>query len=151
MRRNDAPRRRRPVFLVLLLALAGAALFYLRCGEGLGFGPGGEGDGDSEGTRTADRRADPSEAELRPATGGAGVRCQLRLDAGGLSLDTRPVTVEKAIEQCKEAGGAELVVTGDAVEGERKKVHSALEGAGVPVFTREQGSGAANPGSPPGR
>lgn len=151
MRNRGQPRRFRPFFTLVLLGMVAAAVMYLRCGDefGLDGGSGGAGDGDGKGGDVADREADrdgdrsdePGEkSDVRPAVGSAAAkrrRCELRLDASGLSLDGSPSPVEKAVTECKEAGGAELTVTGDALFGESQKVRKALDEAGVEVFVRE--------------
>ncbi len=107
-------------------------------GGGVGDGKGGSGDvADRDGDRS-DKPGDKS--DVRPAVGSAArkqQRCVLRLDAGGLTLDGEPTAVEKAVSKCKEAGGAELTVTGDALFGESEKIRKALEEGGVEVFVRE--------------
>jgi hypothetical protein len=155
--RQRAPRRRyRPFTMLVLLAMIAAAILYLRCGEGLGLGPGGGGGGgtaDGDRVDTGDESGAKGDAEkakaeesgsgdVRPAVGsGTGGRpCRLRLDASGLTLDDRPSTVEKAATACKEAGGAELTVIGDAISGEFKRVRAALEREGVEVVVRDPGN-----------
>jgi len=146
MRHRGQPRRFRPFFTLVLLGLLAGAIMYLRCGDELGLGGGGSagvGDGDGKGGDVADREADREEpgekSDVRPAVGSAAARrrCELRLDASGLRLGDSPSTVEKAVTECKEAGGAELTVTGDALFGESEKVRKALKEAGVEVFVRE--------------
>jgi hypothetical protein len=144
-RRNapPPPRRGRLTPWVLVAGLIAAALFYLRCGDGLGFGRG-------DGTGTGARKDESSRTD-RPATAtgavaaGAAGRCQLRLDATGLHLDGATATTEKAVRACKAAGGAELVATGDAVFGELERVRAALDAAGVSVFVRDPAAGTQAP------
>jgi len=145
MRQRGQPRRFRPFFTLVLLAMVAAAIMYLRCGDELGFGGGdgssvGSGDGKAD-VAKGDRSDEPGEkSDVRPAVGSAArkrARCELRLDAGGLSLDGSPTGLEKAVKECKDAGGAELTVTGDALFGESEKVRKALDEAGVEVFVRE--------------
>jgi hypothetical protein len=113
-----------------VLGLLAAALLYLRCGEGLGFGPGG-GDSDDE--------ADTAKKdEVRPAVSEPVRRCQLRVDANGVTLDGKPAEVADAVDACKKAGGgAELVITGDAVYGKQEELKAELDRAGVPVLVRD--------------
>ena len=116
---------------ILVLGLLVAALMYLRCGEGFGFGPGGGDEGDEEETApAADKDA------VRPAVGSA-VRCQLRLDANGLTVDGQAAEVDAAVATCKKAGGAELVATGDAVFGTLEELKTALDREGVQVLVRD--------------
>ncbi len=113
-----------------VLGLLVAGLMYLRCGEGLGFGPGGGDEGDHG-------RSDQKE-EVRPAVGEPVSRCQLRVDAKGLTLDGKPSDIDPAVEACKKAGGgAELTATGAAKYGTVEDLKAALDEAGVPVLVRE--------------
>ena len=149
MRQRGSRRRFRPFFMLVVLGLLAAALMYLRCGDELGFGVGGRSGVTSRendpggGERKDEAEQKPEEqtgSDVRPAVGGGaagGGRCMLRLDAGGLTLDGRPSTVDKAVTECKQAGGAELTVTGDAVFGDRKRIRQALERARVELFVRE--------------
>jgi hypothetical protein len=152
--RQRAPQRRRfrPFTAILMLALVVGAIMYLRCGEDFGLGggrAGGDGEpGEPAGEKAAEKADDPggqeagkkTEAEdVRPAVGGAPAkqRCKLRLDASGLTRDGKASTTEEAVTACKQAGGAELTVTGDAVFGERERLREALDEGGVEVFVRE--------------
>lgn len=145
MRHRGQPRRFRPFFTLVLLGTVALAIMYLRCGEDFGLGGGGSGDGKGGASDVADRDGDRSEepgekSDVRPAVGSAArkrLRCQLRLDAGGLSLDGSPTTVEKAVRECKEAG-ADLTVTGDAEFGKSEEVPKELEQGGVEVFVRKR-------------
>lgn len=149
MRQRPPPRRRfRPVLMLFLLAVVAAIMYQMRCGDGFGLGPGGgsgAGDSESEGTRdrSSDRVDRGDSPDVRPALGegGAPRRCRLRLDATGLRLNDEPSSVEKAVEACKRAGGAELTPTGDAVYGDLQQIREALDRAGVEVFVREPSPG----------
>jgi hypothetical protein len=146
MRQRGQRRRFRPFFTLVLLAILAAAIMYLRCGDELGLGGGGSSVGDGDGKssvadRDGDRSDEPGEkSDVRPAVGSAArkqARCALRLDAAGLTLDGIPTGLEKAVKECKESGGAELTVTGDALFGESEKIRRALDEGGVEVFVRE--------------
>jgi hypothetical protein len=151
MRHRGQPRRFRPLFTLVLLAMVAAAIMYLRCGDefGLGGSTGGSvGDG-KQGEAERDRGDQPGDgkSDIRPAAGSGAaakqrLRCELRLDASGLTLDGEPATPKEAADECKKVG-AELTVTGDAKFGESEKVRKALDEAGVEVFVRE--------GAAPGR
>ncbi|HWM84716.1 MAG TPA: hypothetical protein VNO33_02735 [Kofleriaceae bacterium] len=140
--------RFRPFFMLLVLGLLGFVIYYMRCGDGFGLGPGdgtGPGGESRDGDKQADGERDPAATEeapdVRPAVGGAAKRrCKLRLDSGGLTLDEEPSSVEKAVEACKKAGGAELTATGDAMFGEFERVRDALDRANVEVFVRDRGT-----------
>ena len=145
MRPPRPKRRSRPFFLVLLLGAAGALFYYMRCGDGFGLGPGGGGGVGSEsrdGERVdkadrTDETAPDTDDSTRKAAGTVR-RCQLRLDAKGLTMNGDETSVDDAVSACKKAGGAELVATGDAVIGELQRVREALDRAGVEVFERSR-------------
>jgi hypothetical protein len=107
--------RRRLLLWSALLALVAAAAMYLRCGDG--FGLGGPGKGPGEG------------GEVRPVAGPK--RCDLRVAKAGITVDGKPMLRDEAVAACKAAGGADVVVTGDAREGDWKDLRGALETAGV--------------------
>jgi hypothetical protein len=108
-----------------LAALLVAALLFLRCGTELGFG-----DGEDEAPPSPIADAAPPVADAAPA------RCQLRLDGDGLTLAGAVVSVQDAVEACRAAGAAELVVTGDASFGLRERLRSALREAAVELYER---------------
>lgn len=130
-RRQQRSTGGRLLIWAFVLGLLAAALMYLRCGEGFGFGPGGGDKDEGEGDRAV-------EEALRPAVGGepAG-RCQLRVDAKGVTLDGKATELDAVVAACKKAGGAELVATGDAVYGTVEELKTALDRAGVPVLVRD--------------
>jgi hypothetical protein len=155
MTRQASRRRFRPFTALVLLALVAAAIMYLRCGEQFGLGGGqGEGSNAERGEPASDKAAEKADEsggepqagkgaeadEVRPAVGGAAAapeRCKLRLDSSGLTLDGKASTTDEAVTACKQSGGAELTVTGDAVFGERERLREALDQGGVEVFVRE--------------
>ena len=116
--------RRRMLTLLALLGAAIAALFYLRCGTGFGTGGKGAGDGGK------------GIAKVPPSDAGP-VRCALRLTAQGLTLDGKPTTRDAAIAACKKTTGADVLITGDARQGDWDELRGALEAASVQFFTRE--------------
>ncbi|HTM21083.1 MAG TPA: hypothetical protein VL172_11260, partial [Kofleriaceae bacterium] len=101
-----------------------------RCGPG-GFGIGG-GKGNSVG------KGDDSKQGLSASAADAGVvarpACKVRLDAAGLSVDGKPTTLSAAVTTCKQAGSADLTVTGDAAFGKRKELRDGLHEVGIPVL-----------------
>lgn len=124
--------RRRLVGWTAVLALVAVAAMYLKCGHGFGFGLGGAGKGSGEGPGSARALVAPS-------------RCAIRVTAGGISVDGKPMQRDAAVAACKAAAGADVVVTGDARQGDRDDLLGALEAAGVPAFLRDQppsGSGS---------
>jgi hypothetical protein len=152
---KKAPRRTRWAVRGVLAALLLLALAYLRCGgSGLGFGGGG---GEGVATRSADQpppTVKPLVSEPSPATAPAvaePVRCQLRLDGAGLwqlgSTGQEQVAVAAAVAECKRAGGADVVVTGDARQGAWDELRAALDGEGVPSFVRGGGAGSTGAGA----
>jgi hypothetical protein len=137
-RRQQRSTGGRLVIWAFVLGLLVAALMYLRCGEGFGFGPGGGDDGDD--------KSDKDEAtrdEVRPAVGGEPARrCQLRVDAEGVTIDGKKAEVDAAVAACKTAGGAELTATGDAKYGTVEELKAALERESVPVLVRDPATAA---------
>jgi hypothetical protein len=116
--------RRRLVVLTGGLAAAIAALFYARCGTGWGTGGKGAGEGGSaKGVIVI-----PYDATAR---------CAIRLAANGLTLDGKPSTRDAAIAACKKTAGADVLITGDARQGDWDDLRGALEAAGIQYFTRE--------------
>lgn len=111
--------RRRLLLWSALLALVAAAAMYLRCGDG--FGLGGSGKGPGEGGE-AKKLAVPA-------------RCSLRVAKAGITVDGKPMLRDEAVAACKAAGAADVVVTGDAREGDWKDLRGALETAGVTEIT----------------
>jgi hypothetical protein len=114
--------RRRMMTLGALLAAAIAAATYLRCGKGWGTGGKGPGEGGTTVTAT------PSDASAR---------CSIRLTATGITVDGKTVTREAAITACQDKTGADVLITGDARQGDWDELRGALEAASIPFFTRE--------------
>ncbi len=115
-------RRRRLIVLSTVLALAILAILYLRCGRGLG--------GRDEGTGSAQPLATPI-PDAAPRT-----HCALRLAAAGLSLDGESTSSDAAIAACKQAT-IEVLVTGDARQGDWDKLREALDAASIHYTVRE--------------
>lgn len=119
------------------LAAIGVLLWLFRGDLGLGDG---FGLGQKEGEPAAESAADAA-AGAAPASADAAAAaepappCEMRLDATGLHMADRVVSLEVAVEACKVSGKAALEVTGDANYGELEKVRKALEDAGVTVLT----------------
>lgn len=131
----------------ILAILIVMALAYLRCGgAGFGFGGGGDGVGVSKRDETPSK-ARPLVSERSPSkeAPSAPVRCQLRLDASGLwqlgAAGQEQVAVATAVKECKRAGGADVVITGDAQQGWWDELRAALDAEGVPSFVRGGGAG----------
>jgi hypothetical protein len=121
-RKDQRYQKHRKRGLLVWGAIAGLialAIMYWRCGGGFGIG-GGDGLGGGEGDTVKATAVD------------AGVkRCQLRLAAAGITVDGKAMSQAEAVAACKQAGGAEVVVTGDARQGDWDALRSALGEAGV--------------------
>jgi hypothetical protein len=115
-------RRRRMLTLLALLAAAIAAATYLRCGKGWGTGGKGPGEG---GTTTTVTSSD------------ANARCSIRLAGTGLTVDGKSMTRDEAITACKAKTGADVLITGDARQGDWDELRTSLEAASIQFFARE--------------
>ena len=118
-------RRRRLVTLGGVGTLAVLAALYLRCGSGW-FGSGSGGGSGGFGV------ASGSQLALQVK------RCAIKVTAQGILLDGKPATREAAVDACKKTSGADVIVTGDAREGDWDNLKAALEAAHVDVFLRER-------------
>ena len=114
-------RRRRLLFLTAALVAIALAALYLRCGTGWGLGGTGDGAGSS----------------MRAGDAGA-LRCAIRVAAHRITVDGVPMTRAKAVAACKSTTGADVVVTGEARQGDWDELRAALEAARVPVYLRER-------------
>jgi hypothetical protein len=106
----------------LIGALAVAAALWLRCGPGWGLGSwglGGAGSGSGSGSATAAKR------------------CALRVTATGIFVDGARHTRDEAVAACKTTG-ADVVITGDAREGDWKDLDAALHAAAVDVVVHHR-------------
>ena len=126
-------RRRRRLFAAAVVAVLVLALLAIRCGGGFGLG-GGDGLGG--------RRGDPGSG-AGPGSGSARApaRCQLRVDATGVTVDGKPASTAAAVAACR--GGADVVVTGDARQGAWDELARALAAAGVATAVRGAGAPVA--------
>jgi hypothetical protein len=116
--------RRRLTLWTLLLALVAAAALYLRCGQGFGLGGlGGFGEPGGSGSERS---------LVAPA------RCAIRVSANGITVDGKPMQRDEAVAACKATAGADVVVTGDARQGDWDDLRSALDAAGIATFLRDQ-------------
>lgn len=116
--------RRKLVVFALFVALIVLAVTYVTCGRGWGLGGAGKGEGSGPGS-SAPRDAGPS-------------RCAIRVTAEGILLDGARTTPQAAVAACKATTGADVVVTGDARQGDWDALRGALEAAGVPIFTKQR-------------
>jgi hypothetical protein len=121
--------RRRLTRWTLLLVLVAAGALYLRFGGSLGLpGIGGAGGANGGAARPL--------AEPR--------RCAIRVSASGISVGGRPMSRDEAVAACKATPGADVVVTGDAREGDWQDLNTALQAAGIKDIAVHQ------PGRPAG-
>jgi hypothetical protein len=110
--------RRRLVWLAIWGTAIVLAAIYLRCGRG--WGTGGKGPGSGGTASSSDHH-----------------RCMLRVSAGGITVDDKPATREQAVGRCKVAGGADVIVTGDARQGDWDELRRALDDGKVPMFVHD--------------
>lgn len=111
-------RRRRLVFMLIWAAAVVALFLYLQFGKGFGIGH-GSGTGTGPGSATNPQKP----------------RCAVRVAADGLTLDGKPATRDQIVSGC--AQGADVVVTGDARQGDWDDLRAALAAAKIPVFERK--------------
>jgi hypothetical protein len=118
-----------------LLAAIAAAAYYLTCGHGFGLGGFGTGTGDGPG-------------EVSTLAGPR--RCAIRITGAGITVAGKPMQRAEAVAACKAAPGVDILVTGDARQGDGKALEDALVAAGVtdiqfvqPMPGPGSGSGAA--------
>ena len=123
--RGHKRRRRRMLALALVALAILLALLYLRCGPGLG----GKGKGPAP---RATGSAPPAVVDAGPR------RCQVRLSSEGLSVDGSPAARADVVARCTRATVAEVVVTGDARQGDWDELRRELEGAGVEILLRQR-------------
>ena len=114
-------RRRKLGWLGVWATLIALAVIYLRCGNGWGTGDGegsaGKGSGSAKATST------------NTSTTGE-KRCAIRVANDGTTMEGKPATAKQIITKCK---AVDVVVTGDAKEGEWKQLCGALDGAHVAI------------------
>jgi hypothetical protein len=113
------------LLLLLLLAAIIFAVQHLTCGRGFGLGGAGRG-----GKGSGSQAPGSATSETGPR------RCQIRVSASGINVDGKPATREQAVETCKATTGADVVVTGDARQGDWSQLEAALKGANVTIYKR---------------
>jgi hypothetical protein len=125
--------RRRMTLWSALLGLIVAAAAYLRCGSGFGLGT-GTGNGND------------GNSAVRPVAGPQ--RCAVRVGPSGITVDGKPMSRDQAVDACKATTGVDVVVTGDAREGDWQELHAALVSAGVQdIRVRERAAPGGSAGS----
>lgn len=110
---------RRVLFLAVLAAAIVLAVMYLRFGRGWGIATV---KGEGKGLGSAIVR------EVGPK------RCTIRVTAAGITLDGKKATRKAVVTACKETTGADVVVTGDARQGDWDELRAALEAANVAIY-----------------
>ncbi len=116
-------RRRKLLLLALLGASIALAIVYGTCGHGWGLGAGG---GKGEGENTA------ATVDATPR------RCAIQVAREGITVDGAKATRDEVVAACKKAGGgADVVVTGDAREGDWKDLEAALAAAKIKPYVRK--------------
>lgn len=61
---------------------------------------------------------------------------RIRIDASGITIDGTPAGIGDAVSRALRAGGADVVVTGDARQGDVDQLLAALRASGVPFEVR---------------
>ena len=115
--------RRKLLVLAAVVAAIIAAITYLTCGQG--FGLGGKGKGSGSGAGSGPGSAIAVDAGPR--------RCEIRIAASGTTVDGNIATPEQIVTICKATTGADVVVTGDARQGDWDTLRAALEAANIPI------------------
>lgn len=115
--------RRRLAFYVALAAAIAAAIVYGTCGHGWGFGSGSGAGAGLHPIATIAADAGPR-------------RCAIRITATGITVDGKPATRAATVAACKATAGADVVVTGEARQGDWDELRAALTAANVQVNTR---------------
>ena len=111
-----------------LLVLGGGAtaivlaVLYLRCGGGWGFGGEGSGSGPGPGSGSG--------------SAVAAKRCEVRVSKSGITIENRPATRAEVVATCTPIGAADVVVTGDAREGDWDDLRQAMEAAKIDISLR---------------
>jgi hypothetical protein len=111
-------RNRRLLILGGWVVLVVLAALYLRCGRGWGLGGSGTGTGNGSGTTAAPHR------------------CSVRVTAKGLELAGKPTTPTAIVSGC--AQGVDVIVTGDARQGDWDALRATLDAAHIPVFVHQR-------------
>ncbi|MDQ3364884.1 MAG: hypothetical protein M3680_05590 [Myxococcota bacterium] len=123
-------RRRRLLTLLLLLGALIAAAMYLRCG---GWGLGGRGEGSGAGSGAG---SGPGSV-VEPAVDAGPVRCAVRVTSEGMTVGGTKATLDEVVTACKATTGAEVLITGDARQGDWDDLRTAFDAAGIVYLTRE--------------
>jgi hypothetical protein len=63
-------------------------------------------------------------------------RCDVRVAAAGITVDGKPATRAEAVTLCKNRPGADVVVTGDARQGDWDDLRAAFDASGITIYVR---------------
>ncbi|MBL9016988.1 MAG: hypothetical protein JNL83_22555 [Myxococcales bacterium] len=113
--------RRKLLIWGLVIAAIVAAILFVTCGRGWGLGGAGKGEGSGSSV--------PADAGPK--------RCAIRVTATGITLDGVASTRDAIVSACAGAT-ADVVVTGDARQGDWDDLKAALERANIPVFLKQR-------------
>ena len=113
--------RRKLLIWALVIGAIVAAILFLTCGRGWGIGGAGKGEGSGSAT--------PADAGPK--------RCAIRVTATGITLDGVAATRDAIVTACTGAT-ADVVVTGDARQGDWEELKAALERANIQVFLKQR-------------
>lgn len=112
--------RRKLLLWGLVIGAIVAAVLFLTCGRGWGLGGAGKGEGSGSSA--------PADAGPK--------RCAIRVTANGMTLDGVASNKEAIVTACTGAT-ADVVVTGDARQGDWEELKTALERANITVFLKQ--------------
>ncbi len=118
--------RRKLVLLGLFVAVIALAVTFLTCGRGWGVGGAGKDEGSGPGPGSG--------AEAHTDAGHK--RCSIRITADDIVVDGASATRAAAVAVCKATTGADVVVTGDARQGDWDALRIDLEAAKVPIYMK---------------
>jgi hypothetical protein len=104
------------VIAIVVVAVVGYAIYYLLTHRGGGDAivASGTGSGSSDAPK----------------------RCDVRVAAAGISVDGKPATQVEAVAACKGRPGADVVVTGDARQGDWDDLRAAFDASGIAIYLR---------------
>lgn len=121
-KRMRQPKRYWPMLLVIAVIAVAAWLIWKRCSGGFG----------AQGGRSQPGESMAAEPRTPGSTSGRGEdRCQLRVDAKGISHEGKPIDHAAALKICAQAKIAQLTITGDARHGTVEDLEAALRAAGA--------------------
>jgi hypothetical protein len=105
----------RIIAVLLLVAAVALGIYFLSCN--------GKGGGLTASTGSS-------------STSGTPPRCAVRVAATGITVDGKPTAKDAVVAACKGRPGADVVVTGDAREGDWDDLKAALDAGGVTIYLK---------------